>query len=93
MDAQTARFLWSGQDPIGRQLKFGSDTRRDDGWLTVVGVSEYVNLWGCSTSPIRKSAPRRASAPSGAEQRGHRPRFQRPQCRHDSEARQAGRCM
>ena len=45
MDALTASFFWPGQDPIGRQIKFGSDTRHDEGWLTVVGVAEYVNTW------------------------------------------------
>jgi putative ABC transport system permease protein len=46
MDFRTARYLWPGENPIGKQLKFGSDARRDAGWLTVVGISEYVNLWG-----------------------------------------------
>jgi ABC-type antimicrobial peptide transport system permease subunit len=63
LDEQTARFLWPGEDPIGKQLKFGSDARRDAGWLTVVGVSEYVNLWG---SFDRNNQEERTAASLGA---------------------------
>jgi len=63
MDAQTARFLWPGESPIGRQLKFGSDSRRDAGWLTVVGIAEYVNLWG---SFDRNNQEERTAANLGA---------------------------
>jgi putative ABC transport system permease protein len=45
VDERTARFLWPGADPIGQQIKFGSDSRHDQGWLTVVGVSQYMNTW------------------------------------------------
>jgi len=45
LDEQTARFFWPGADPIGRQIKFGSAGRRDEGWFEVVGVAQYVNTW------------------------------------------------
>jgi putative ABC transport system permease protein len=45
MDARTAKFLWPNSDPIGQQLKFGSDSRRDQGWFTVVGIVKPENTW------------------------------------------------
>jgi predicted permease len=45
MDANTAKYLWPNSDPIGQQIKFGSDSRRDHGWFTVVGIVKYQNTW------------------------------------------------
>jgi predicted permease len=45
IDERTARFFWPGADPVGRMLKLGSDTRHDEGWLRVVGVVRYLNVW------------------------------------------------
>ncbi|MEK7403310.1 MAG: FtsX-like permease family protein, partial [Gemmatimonadota bacterium] len=45
MDANTAKHLWPNSDPIGQQIKFGSDRRRDQGWFTVVGIVRYRNTW------------------------------------------------
>jgi putative ABC transport system permease protein len=45
MDAQTAKYFWPNSDPIGQQLKFGSDARRDSTWFTVVGIVKYQNTW------------------------------------------------
>jgi predicted permease len=36
---KTARLLWPGQDPLGRRLRFSSDSAS---WFTVVGVVEDV---------------------------------------------------
>jgi len=46
IDERTARFFWPGANPVGRMIKLGSDTRHDEGWLRVVGVVRYLNVWG-----------------------------------------------
>jgi hypothetical protein len=44
VDDQTARFLWPGQDPIGKRIKLARDTARAP-WLEVIGVVRSVNYW------------------------------------------------
>lgn len=44
VDDQTARFLWPGQDPIGKRIKLARDSARAP-WLEVIGVVRSVNYW------------------------------------------------
>jgi putative ABC transport system permease protein len=44
VDEQTARFLWPGQDAVGKRIKLARDTARAP-WLEVIGVVRYVNYW------------------------------------------------
>ena len=55
VDEPTARFLWPGQNPIGKLLKLGSISRSRRPWLRVVGVSEELNTWGFLNPEVAKS--------------------------------------
>jgi putative ABC transport system permease protein len=50
---QMARRLWPGQDPIGRQIKWGIDVPENTNpWMTVVGVVGDVNQSALGTEVI-----------------------------------------
>ena len=42
VDDRTARYLWPGQDAVGKRIKFGRDSSRAP-WLEVIGVVRPVN--------------------------------------------------
>jgi len=89
--ARPRAFLWSGQDPIGRQLKSAATHARRR-WPPSSAVPEYVNLGDRSTQSNPEEAHR-------AEPRRHRVLnsvdtgrvFSGLNADNDSEARQAGR--
>ena len=44
VDDRTARFLWPGQEAVGKRIKLARDTARAP-WLEVIGVVRYYNFW------------------------------------------------
>ena len=59
VDDRTARFLWPGEDPIGKRIKLGRDTARVP-WLEVIGVVRHFNFWSAfdRANQEEREAPR-----------------------------------
>ena len=60
-----ARRFWPGQDPVGRRVRFGSETRPS---FTVIGVAGDVSMRGAARRSSRRDVPALLAIPGAGHQ-------------------------